>query len=138
MGKIRVYSDIACGILYAIYLDIPLIYSEVVRDDELARLTLSDWLVALICLGIPISQVVIASSDSPPESKDGGLINDIVKEVYRRVKEIVGEELEKHIQEAKREASQRLQRVGRQLRRDIKGQGEVTKRSRTRQLAQKV
>jgi hypothetical protein len=138
VGKIRVYSDIACGILYAIYLDIPLIYSEVVRDDELSRLTLSDWFVALICLGIPISQVVIASSDTPPESKDGGLINDIVKEVYRRVKEIIGEELERYVQEVSREASQRLQKVGRRLRRDIKEQGGVAKRSRTRQLAQRV
>jgi len=134
VGEISVYSDIACGVLYAVYVDIPSMYEEVARDSELAKLTISDWLAALILLGMPIYQVNIASSDSPPERhRNGGLVNDIAREVRQRASEIIkgfGENLRKPIQEAERAVRQKLREVKKQRERHLEEESETIGRRR--------
>jgi len=134
VGEIPVYSDIACGVLYAVYVDIPSMYEEVAGDSELAKLTISDWLVTLILLGMPMHQVNVASSDSPPERpRNGGLVNDIAREVRQRASEIIkgfGENFEKSVQEAERAARQRSREVKKQREKHLEEESEAIKRRR--------
>jgi len=125
VGGIPVYSDIACGVVHTVYVDIPSKYDEVVGDSELARLTVEHWLVALIVgLSIPIQAIESPSSDPPEPPSDGGLVNNIVREIRRRAKEVIGENLE----ELKREAEERLQKVAEKWR-FVEKRSKATKRS---------
>lgn len=91
---VPVYNDFACGILGIIFQDIPELYENVVNDKKLSSLTLDDWMEALLSLAVPITQIVTASSSSPPKPPGyGGVsIDRLVKQIRQKaIKQIGGE-----------------------------------------------
>ena len=83
---IPVYSDIACGIIGLVLMDLPKMYNEVVGDSELSKLTIPDWICTLISLAIPIIQIDVVSASSPPQPpKGGGGIN--IEDIVRRIRQ---------------------------------------------------
>jgi len=96
---IPVYNDIITGVVCLVFEDIPRIYEEIASDEKLASLTVDDWIVALLNLAIPVTQVVIDSANNPPKAPgdDGVPISDIINRIHRealkRAKTEVGKQI---------------------------------------------
>jgi len=105
---IPVYNDIACGIIGPVFKDIPGMYDEIAANNELANLTIRDWISVLISLAIPIVRVDIATASSPPQPpREGGPPGEggtTIENIVRQIRQMYEKALSKAAEVFEKEA----------------------------------
>ena len=79
LQNIPVYSNFVCSIIYPIFEKIPEFYNIIDRNEKLAKLTVNDWVNALIQLAVPLINIFLPSSEPP--SSTGGLASEITQRI---------------------------------------------------------